>query len=210
MDSASPTSQSRPRRKQADRTAATRQALIEAAVRIIYRSGYNSATTAVIADEAGVSRGAIIYHFSTRAQLMSEVIASVYDQEHAQYELLQKQGVDGSVIGNWPEMLWTVLSRPSGMAVIEILLAARSDPELADLVKPTQERIELVSAHGMLERFGWTDEKETAATVRFFVWAIRGLAIAQVLASGPSEIDRSIQFFRRMVMRAFETGQARP
>lgn len=181
--------------------------LIEAAIQVIHRTGYNSATTAAIADEAGVSRGAIIYHFGTRAQLMSEVIASVYKREHQQYELLQKQGHDGSAIGEWPDMLWEVLSQPSGMAVIEILQASRSDPELAELVRPAQEQIELISAKGMLDRFGWTDEKETLAAVRLFVWAIRGLSIAQVLVRDPSEIERSIRFFRKMVTHAFGSGR---
>lgn len=193
----------RPRRKQADRTAETRAALIEAAIHVIYRSGYNSATTAAIADQAGVSRGAILYHFGTRAQLMSDVIASVYEHEHQQYELLQKQGHDGSAIGEWPDMLWEVLSQPSGMAVIEILQASRSDAELAELVRPAQERIELISARGMLGRFGWTDEKEMLAAVRLFVWAIRGLSIAQVLARNPSEIESSVRFFRKLVVQAF-------
>lgn len=197
----------RPRRRQADRTAETRSALIEAAIQVIHRTGYNSATTAAIADEAGVSRGAIIYQFGTRAQLMSEVIASVYEREHRQYELLQRQGHDGSAIGEWPDMLWEVLSQPSGMAVIEILQASRSDRELAELVRPAQERIELISAQGMLGRFGWTDEKEMLAAVRLFVWAIRGLSIAQVLVRDPSEIERSIRFFRKMVTHAFGSGR---
>lgn len=137
---------------------------------------------------------------------MAEVIASVYEREHDQYEALQAHGHDGSAIGEWPEMLWQVLSQPSGMAVIEILQASRSDPELAQLVRPAQERIELISARGMLTRFGWTDEEETRAAVRLFVWAVRGLSIAKVLVRDPAEIDRSISFFREMVTHAFGPG----
>jgi AcrR family transcriptional regulator len=203
-------STNRPRRTQADRTAGTRSALIEAAIQVIYRSGYNGATTATIADEAGISRGSIIYHFGTRAQLMAEVIATVYEHEHQQYELLQEQGHDRSVPSEWPGMLWQVLSQPSGMAVIEILQASRSDPELADLVRPTQERIELMSARDMLNRVGGKDEKETLAAMRLFVWAIRGLSIAQVLMRDPGEIDGSIQFFRKLVMEAFDSGRMSP
>jgi AcrR family transcriptional regulator len=195
------------RRTQADRTAVTRQALIEAAIETINDSGYNGATTAVIAARAGVSRGAILYQFNTRAQLMAEVIASVYENEHARYAELQLQGLDGSAMENWPAMLWSILSRPSGMAVIEILLASRSDPELAALVKPTQERIELMSMRSMLENFGWTDETEMLAAVRLFVWAIRGLSIAQLFARDSSEIDRSVDFFRRMVSIAFPRSE---
>jgi AcrR family transcriptional regulator len=160
----------------------------------------------VIADEARVSRGSIIYHFTTRAQLMADVIASVYEREHLQYEQLQQQGHDGSAIAEWPEMLWEVLSQPSGMAVIEILQASRSDPELAELVRPTQERIELISAKAMTDRFGWIDETERLAAMRLFVWAIRGLSIAQMLVRDPREIEDSVQFFRKMALQAFGPG----
>jgi AcrR family transcriptional regulator len=201
------TSTIRTRRTQADRTAETRSALIEAAIQVIYRTGYNSATTAAIADEAGVSRGAIIYHFGTRAQLMADVIASVYEREHEQYEQLQKKWPDSSAVAEWPEMLWQVLSQPSGMAVIEILQASRSDPELAGKVKPAQERIELISARGLVSQTVWDNEKNARAATRLFVWAIRGLAIAQVLMRDPAEINLSIQLFRKMVDQTFGSGR---
>ena len=52
---------------------------------VLHQQGYKAATTAAIADEAGVSRGSIIYHFNTRAQLMSEVITYVYESEQRHY-----------------------------------------------------------------------------------------------------------------------------
>jgi AcrR family transcriptional regulator len=59
------TVQRRVRRTQEQRSSETRKALVEAAVRSIYKLGYGGATTAVIAEEAGISRGSIIFHFST-------------------------------------------------------------------------------------------------------------------------------------------------
>lgn len=197
---------SKTRRRQVDRTAETRSALIEAAIRVIYRDGYGGASTAVIAEEAGVSRGAILHHFGTRAQLMADVITEVYAQEHRDYQLLEAQGYDGMRVWDWPEMLWQVLRKPSGVAVLEILQAARSDQELATLVAPAQSRIEEIATAGMLERFPNVDKAESLSAMRLFVWAVRGLSIAQVLAPEPRSIRSSVLFFRRIVEAAVESG----
>lgn len=196
----------RTRRTQAERTEETRAALIEAAITVLHRSGYNAATTATIADEAGVSRGSIIYHFSTRAQLMSDVITYVFEKEQREYQELAQQGFDMAKAEDWPEMLWRVLSQPSGMAVIEILQASRSDPELAALVIPTQERVEQMSIETLMERFPG-EEAELRARVRLFVWAIRGLAMSRVLSRDPAETEAAVRLFRDMVSQSVRAGR---
>lgn len=195
----------RTRRTQTERTEETRAALIEAAITVLHRQGYNAATTATIADEAGVSRGSIIYQFGTRAQLMSDVITFVFVKEQQQYEALQQQGFDMSKTEDWPEMLWRVFSQPSGLAVVEILQAARSDPELAELVIPTQERVEQLSIETLLQRFPG-DEKQLRTRVRLFVWAIRGLELSRVLSRDPSETEEAVKLFRDMVKVSVQAG----
>lgn len=205
----STSAKTRERRPQATRTEETRAALIEAAVTVLNRSGYNSATTAAIADAAGISRGSIIYHFSTRSQLMSEVISFVYEQERHHYEELARQGFDMSRAEDWPDMLWKVLSRPSGMAVFEILQASRSDPELAALVIPTQERVEQASVEAIL-RWIPGDLEQTRVMVRLFVWTIRGLALSRVLSRDPGETEQAVHLFREMVRSFAQTGNHLP
>lgn len=193
----------RARRTQAERTEETRGALIEAAIRVLHRSGYNAATTAAIADEAGVSRGSIIYQFGTRAQLMSDVISFVYEYEQSQYDDMRKSGFDPAKTEDWPEMLWRVFSQPSGIAVIEILQASRSDAELAALVGPTQERVEDMSIERMSLLYPG-EEKEMRSMVRLLVWATRGLALAHVLVSDQAETERSVRMFRSIVKTAIK------
>lgn len=197
----------RPRRSQAERTEETKAALIEAAVTVLHQKGYNAATTAAIADEAGVSRGSIIYHFNTRAQLMSEVISFVYQKEQGHYLDLAAQGVDLARLEEWPGMLWEVFSQPSGLAVIEILQASRSDQELAALVIPTQKRIEEDSVNAMMRWFPG-DVETTRAMVRLFVWAVRGLAMSTVLTPNAPETERAVQLFRDIV-RGFRSSGPR-
>lgn len=55
-------------------TGATRERLVEAAVRLITRHGFAGTSLQMIADELGFTKAAIYYHFRTREQLLSAVV----------------------------------------------------------------------------------------------------------------------------------------
>lgn len=196
----------RRRRTQAERTAETRKALVDAAVKTIHRSGYGGATAVIIAQEAGVSAGSIVHHFGTRADLMAEVVRSVFEQELEAYGELQQRMNIGSHLADWPGLVWEVLSRPSGMAVLEILLAARSDPKLAERIAPLQASLEQQSVARALLRWEGPGKKDILALARLIVWAIRGLSIAQVLVPDRREIERSVALFQRILVAAGDVG----
>src|SRR3954451_24682385 len=56
------------------RSVATRSALLDAAVDCLVRDGYASLTTNEVARRAGVSRGAQLHHFATKAELLSAAV----------------------------------------------------------------------------------------------------------------------------------------
>lgn len=202
---ANKTSAKRPgrvRRTQEERTADTKRALIDAAVRVIHRLGYGGATTAVIAEEAGVSRGAILHHFGTRAVLMAEVIRDVFEKERAEYARLDAEAHLGHKVSDWPAMLWQVFSQPSGLAVLEILQAARSDPDLSERVTATQQAVEQLAQESMNAKYKAPVDAVFVERMRLIVWAIRGLSIAQVLVKDPEEIGRSVELFSRILAAA--------
>lgn len=57
----------------------TRRALLDAALKVIGRKGYSSATVDEIVSEAGVSKGVAYYHFKNK----EEIAASILEQEFA-------------------------------------------------------------------------------------------------------------------------------
>ncbi len=132
----------RDRRKNAERSAATRKQILEATVQCLDASGYGAVTNIRVADLAGVSRGAMMHHFSTRQAL---VIATV---EHAYETLNQYRAVE--VAKSPPGLdryrlimdLSLVTQRmPEGMALNEIRIGSRSDPEIRDAVTPMMSAI---------------------------------------------------------------------
>ncbi|QNQ11157.1 TetR/AcrR family transcriptional regulator [Sphingomonas alpina] len=85
------------RRKQEDRTADTRRRILEATIGCLYRMGYSAVTIAVVAKEAGVSRGIISYHFASKADLMVAVRDAVHLEEIAADRRDTQTDRDGSL-----------------------------------------------------------------------------------------------------------------
>ena len=65
------------RRTQADRTAATRAALVAAARKLFAEHGYAEVGTERVAQAAGVTRGALYHQFADKADLFAAVLEAV-------------------------------------------------------------------------------------------------------------------------------------
>jgi len=88
-----------------------------------------------------------------------------------------------------------VISRPSAIAVMEIMLAARSDPDLAARLRETQQKIDIEAHQWVLERLqaaGIQDRPDGEAIHRLFVAAVRGLALESVFMQNRQEVEKSI------------------
>ncbi|WP_225438289.1 TetR/AcrR family transcriptional regulator [Candidatus Frankia nodulisporulans] len=66
-----------PRRRQADRSAATRTALITVGRRLFARQGFAAVTTEALVAAAGVSRGALYHQFVDKTALFAAVVEAV-------------------------------------------------------------------------------------------------------------------------------------
>lgn len=194
----------RVRRTQEQRTAETRAALFAAAVSTIDRLGYAGANNASIADEAGITRGTIAHHFSTRAAFMAEVVRWVFEQETLAFRDLMATRHLGMRVSDWPGLLWEVFSRPSGVAVMEILVASRSDPDLAALVMPMQEEVERNGAANFLHRIG--AQVTDMAAIRLVVWAIRGMTMGRTFITDRDGMEEAVALLSRLIERAVPTG----
>lgn len=196
------------RRTQEERSAETRAALLHATVSAIHDLGYAAVTTAIISERAGLSRGAFLHHFHTKAELMAAVVKMVFDDEMAQYqEIVQSPEMDR--LSAWPRILWSVLSRPSGIAVLEILQAARSDPDLARMVGPTQKAAEEGALSKLREEYGG-DEATARSVMRLMVWAIRGLTLSDMILPDRQATLGAVNLLSNLILASSPDGAVGP
>src|SRR3954447_6623807 len=84
-EAAKTTTHKRHRRTQAERVAETRARLLDATVDCLAEIGYARMTTADVAARAGMSRGAQLYHFQSKADLVATAVEHLLDRLHAQF-----------------------------------------------------------------------------------------------------------------------------
>lgn len=121
------------RRTQAERRAATQTALLEATVDCLVDYGYVNTTTTKIAQRAGVSRGAQVHHFPTKASLVAEAVRYLSDRRTEQLaERLPSLRTGDDGIADMLDLLWEAHSGKVFDATLELWVAARTDDELRE------------------------------------------------------------------------------
>src|ERR1051326_3479622 len=76
-------------RKTKEEAAATRKALLDAALIVFSQKGYTAARLEDVAEHAGVSRGAIYWHFHSKAELYNTLV----EETSAQTEEVIQRGI---------------------------------------------------------------------------------------------------------------------
>jgi AcrR family transcriptional regulator len=121
----------KPRRTQEERSAATRTRLLDATIECLFELGYAGTTTTVIAERAGVSRGAQLHHFPTKSELVTTAVEHILERRLREFrEAFAKipAGVDRDDAAI--DILWSMVSGPTFYAWLELLVAARTDADL--------------------------------------------------------------------------------
>jgi len=161
----------------------------------------------VVAADAKISRGAMLHQFPTKVDLMLFVVETVYREELVLYR--EKLGAiedPRERLLSLPEVAWEVLSRPEGVAVLEILQGARSDGDLAERLKPLQIAIEKDSFAAVDQVAQGAGIAVSPVVTRLMVWAVRGLSIAELLAEEPGEMVKSVRLLRRLMAYGIDIG----
>ncbi|HEX2576648.1 MAG TPA: helix-turn-helix domain-containing protein, partial [Aquihabitans sp.] len=124
------------RRTQAERTAATRSALLEATVAVLADRGYAGTSTTEIARRAGVSRGGQLHHFPTKVDLVGAALDHVFaEREEAFRTRFAALPPEARNEAGAAQVFTEIGQGPHQLAVLELLNAARTDDELRPLAR---------------------------------------------------------------------------
>ena len=125
-----------PRRTQAERSATTRRALIDATLELLVERGWAGITSVAVCERAGLTRGAFIHHFDSLAELFAAALDARYDDLAA----AAGAGPRADSIADVVTRMWASIVATDFKVVIEAWLAAANDPELGRAIGPVVER----------------------------------------------------------------------
>ena len=119
----------------------TRTRILDSAMRLIAQIGYLEATNARIAEAAGITRGAMLYHFPTREDLVAAVVGHI---QTLRMQLMQQAGVERPAGADPTEhaidAYWALLGAPPFVAIAELEAVARPDQMVRERLAPAQEQ----------------------------------------------------------------------
>ena len=171
------------RKTQKERSASTVAKVSQATIRLIAETGYVNMTTTMVAERAGVSRGAILHHFSSKSDLVKHATSEMWASVTASSRDIRKRAmVDDTDVDDLIEAVWTRLMTDTFVSVtIDMMTAARGDPELATHVETWMRRMFASyrrTARQVFAASGLSD-MESETLILLITSALRGLRIAQ-------------------------------
>ncbi|MEU8684197.1 TetR/AcrR family transcriptional regulator [Streptomyces sp. NPDC048611] len=182
---------------QQERSRATRLKLLEAAVSCLAERGWSGSTVSVVAERAGVSRGAAQHHFRTREDLFTAAVEHVAEK---------RQGAVKAVADNLPpagsaartrivvEELVGLYTGPLFRAALHLWVAASDEDQLRERVTALEARVGR-DAHRTALTLLDADEAVPGVreTVQGLLDMARGLGLANLLTDDSARRERVVE-----------------
>ncbi|MEU5579580.1 TetR/AcrR family transcriptional regulator [Streptomyces huasconensis] len=171
-----------------DRSRATRRGLLEAAVSCLAEHGWAGSTVSVVAERAGVSRGAAQHHFPTREDLFTAAVEYVAEQRSTALRALPAQD-PASVVA----ALVGLYTGPLFRAALHLWVAASNEPQLGSRVTELEARVGRETHRIAVELLG-ADESRPGVreTIQGLLDMARGLGLANLLTDDRARRERVV------------------
>ncbi|MFV0514763.1 MAG: TetR/AcrR family transcriptional regulator [Jhaorihella sp.] len=141
--------------RQEQRSAQTRRRICAAAIACLDEHGYSETSIQRVQERAGVSRGALMHQFATKEDMIVETLTRVLAAtRHGQGLAGAERGADAPAAPIERDLLslWShLVDRPEGRAMVEILVAGRTDARLRAKIEPLLRTYEAEIGQDVLE-----------------------------------------------------------
>ncbi len=173
----------RGRRPQPERRAAMRARLLDATIDCLAELGWSGTSLPEVVRKAGVARGAQVHHFPTKSSLMVAATEHLLERLRADYVAAfeampaTKRTPDAAI-----DTLWGLLHGRTWNALVELFVAARTDPALRAAMGDLSERAVDLSVEIAGEYFPTArDSAVHAVAVRGLLALLVGLAVQEAI-----------------------------
>ncbi|GAA2342513.1 TetR/AcrR family transcriptional regulator [Streptomyces caniferus] len=192
-----------PKQPQQERSRATRLKLLEAAVSCLAERGWSGSTVSVVAERAGVSRGAAQHHFRTREDLFTAAVEHVAEKRQGAVKAVARNlPPAGSVARTWiiVEELVGLYTGPLFRAALHLWVAASDEEPLRDRVTALEAKVGR-EAHRTAVALLDADEAVPGVreTVQGLLDMARGLGLANLLTDDTARRDRVVEQWAKII-----------
>ncbi|MEU6006269.1 TetR/AcrR family transcriptional regulator [Streptomyces sp. NPDC093064] len=191
-----------------DRSRATRQRLLQAAVACLAEHGWAGSTVSVVAERAGVSRGAAQHHFPTREDLFTAAVEYVAEERSTALRALFPEGAADdrrAVVG----ALVDLYTGPLFRAALHLWVAASNEDQLRPRVTELEARVGRETHRIAVQLLGADEARPgTRETVQGFLDMARGLGLANLLTDDTARRERVVAQWSALLEEALGRGPA--
>ncbi len=154
---------------------------MDATVASLVEVGYAGTSTTGVARRAGVSRGAQTHHFPAKSDLVVAAIEHVFaDREQAFRDAFDALPANRRNMERAVTILWDIVHGPTYSAILELIVAARTDEALAPVVRAVAARFEAAVRDHLAELFPDVAATGVGDDLLGFVFAVlQGAAISE-------------------------------
>ena len=179
----------------------TRARILDAAMRLFAEIGYHAATNGLIADAAKLTRGAMLYHFATREELVEAAITHI---EIARARLFEEAARASAAPGQDAseaaiDAYGALLQEPPFVAFAELEAAARTEPMLRGRLAAAQAAFDhaQVGGFGALVQAGEDPRFQTSRYLGRFL--LEGMARGAMTYDQSARRERLLAVVKRAV-----------
>jgi AcrR family transcriptional regulator len=190
-----------------------RERLLDATIECLVELGYARTSTVEVTERAGVSRGAMLHHFPSRADLMAAAVDRLATRRIAEFVASVTQvSPDQPLTDAAIDLLWTHFTNPTFPAVLELTIVARTDTELAEVLHPLVRRYDAVIARTARLLFGKlaASPAEFERARRHVYFVMQGLALRAATGGDEDEIEATLDELKEELRRQMHAARKTP
>jgi len=191
---------------------ATRDRIVDAAEACIAEFGQGGTNSTEVVKRAGVTFGAIQYHFGTYEAVLLAVVERAAARLRAMLEAVQLPGRSvPEQVADIVDVMWSYYGDPQYQVYIELSMSLRRDPATSrrtvESIKDIDNRSEQLW-HDLAVTLLGTDEDEVAIQRLLFA-ALRGMGVSKWLNQGRLDFQRERQLLTEMLADYVEKIRSR-
>lgn len=190
-----------------------RRRILDSTVSCLQEYGYVGTSITRVVEHAGITRGALAHHFSTKSDLVATAVGHVAAARTSDLiaKSQQARNVDDPIDAAL-ELLWSVHEGTMFIAVAEVWVAARSDPELQRRIVLLEQATNTIMVEMARTLSGSTDvDHEVRNCIYTAMDTIRGVLMSQIsIPDRPREYEARWRRAKAHLRGMFELALAEP